>query len=337
MDINQNISNKTFTEVRQLAAGHPVFLVTTTEDAFVIKAENSGSNKLVGFSAEVMNFVDSNAASRVLTKYEIFAIKNFTNAHADALIEKTPGTLNNFITSATRTPLPPMPGQRGQVNQQTAVWTIMEAKVQLTDIESAAQLALGGDKSLVKVFTKAFNNPANLKRLGIILAADAFNSNEDRVNFAGPGVKVGNLQRMQRIWNPGNIFIADEKRRMTVIGLDNFDPNSMINQNPDNFDPNSYPGVYLRADKAGERNTLLTHIASDIEILLGPRNRKFSFLQQTRLPANAVQLMEQGMQEGADKILQFLKQKYVNGNMGLQMQLRIKSIGWLTRTNFPRI
>lgn len=124
---------------------------------------------------------------------------------------------------------------------------------------------------------------------------------------------------------------------MTVIGLDNFDPNSMINQNPNTFDAMGYPGVYLRADKLGDRTTLLTAVASDIETLLGPRNRKFSFLQQTRLPANAVQLMEQGMKEGADKILQFLKQKYVNGNMGLPMQQRIKAIGWLNRTNFPKI
>jgi hypothetical protein len=335
MNIQQDISNKTFTEIKQLAAGHPVFLVTTSDGVFVIKAENSSSGRLVQFSAEIMNHIDSNAASRVLSRNEVMAIRNFAMGNPGSVIE-TAGTLNTFITNAMKPPLPPTPGQRFGVPQQTAVFTIMQAKNQLNDIESAAMEALGGDKTKVKLFTKAFNEPKNLKRLGLILAADAFNANQDRINFDGPGVKVG-PNRLQRIWNPGNIFIADEKKRMTVIGLDNFDPNSMINQSPNNFDATDYPGLYLRADKAGDRNTLLTAVASDIELLLGPRNRKFSFLQQTRLPKNAVQLMEQGMKEGADKILAFLKQKYANGNVGLPMTQRLQALGWLNRANFPRL
>lgn len=212
MNINQDISGKTFSEIKQLAAGHPVFLVTTSDDVFVIKVENSSSNKLVSFSAEVMNFIDSNAASRVLNKNEIFAIRNFASANAASLIELTPGTLNNFITLATRPPLPPMPGQRTGAVQQNAVMTIMEAKVQLYDIESAALQALGGDKSKVKLFTKAFNNSSNLKRLGMILAADAFNSNQDRVNFDGPGVKVGTLTDCNEYGIP-EIFSSLMKKR----------------------------------------------------------------------------------------------------------------------------
>lgn len=134
MNINQDISGQTFSEIKQLAPGHPVFLVTTSDDVFVIKAENSSSNKLVSFSAEVMNFIDSNAASRVLKKNEILAIRNFASTNAASLIELTPSTLNNFITLATRPPLPPMPGQRTGTVQQTAVMAIMEAKVQLNDI-----------------------------------------------------------------------------------------------------------------------------------------------------------------------------------------------------------
>lgn len=334
MNINQDISGKAFAEIKQLADGHPVFLVTTATEAFVVKAEDSNSTMKVNLSAEVMTFIDPHAASRVLNRREIMAIRNFANANPGSVTE-TGGTLNQFITAALRPPLPPMPGQR-PVSQQTAVMTIMAAKAQLHELEDAANDMLGGDKTKAKIFTKAFNNPNNLKRLGLILAADAFNGNQDRISFDGPGVKVGTLPRLQRIWNPGNVFISDERRRMTVIGLDNFDPASMINQ-PGPFDKNGYPGVYLRADKAAQRTAMLTGVASDIETLLGPRNRKFSFLQQTRLPANAVQLMEQGMNEGATKILAFLKQKYINGGMDNQMQQRIMAIGWLSRTNFPRL
>jgi hypothetical protein len=56
----------------------------------------------------------------------------------------------------------------------------------------AALGVIGGDKTKAKLFTKAFNTPGAMRRLGIILGADAFNDNQDRVDFVNNGgARVG--------------------------------------------------------------------------------------------------------------------------------------------------
>src|SRR5438552_18453927 len=128
MNVRESITTKTIQQINQLAAGHPVFLVTATEDVFVIKAEDARHARAVTASAEIMTFVDPRAASRVLTKAEVFKIRDFANANSGELVEKTPGTLSKSISLALAPPLP------GKGSQYAAVLTIMEAKVRLNDL-----------------------------------------------------------------------------------------------------------------------------------------------------------------------------------------------------------
>jgi hypothetical protein len=346
MDIQRNITTTTITGIKQLALGHPVFLLSCNEGAVVLKAEATGLRQGLAMSAEVMSVVEAGSASRVLSKPEIMKIRDFANRTPGALEELNPGSLKQNITDALALPIP------GKGNVAQATWVVMAPKKDMMDMEEALMDRLAGDKTKVKLFTKALNTGDGLKRLGLILAGDAFNGNQDRINFEGGGINVGDYDsrktknspgdatryfKLKTVQNPKNLFIADDQNRMAFVGLDQFDPNSAISRAPDTFNPKVfYAGVLLRDDKAADRRKMLQDVADDIEALLGPRNRKAFFLQKTRVPKDGVSKMELGMKEGGQKILMHLKQKYAQGGMPIAMKDRLTAIGWYTRVNFPR-
>src|SRR5438552_18473065 len=100
MNVRESITTKTIQQINQLAAGHPVFLVTAAEDVFVIKGEDARDAAAVTASAEIMTFVDPRAASRVLTKAEVFKLRDFANANPGELVEKTPGAVSRSMSLA---------------------------------------------------------------------------------------------------------------------------------------------------------------------------------------------------------------------------------------------
>ncbi|AMY07277.1 hypothetical protein LuPra_00444 [Luteitalea pratensis] len=350
MNIDQSLSANGLQRIRQLAAGHPVFLLTYQDGACVIKADSAGKNKLLKDPIEIMNAIDPHARSRVLGKQELMAIKGWASGNAGNLDEKTPGYLITELGKALLPPLPPMAGQRTPVSQQQSVFIVMPAKQQLMDLKEAGSEALGldadghptvRDKGKVRQLADVFKQHGTLEKLGNILAVDAFNGNQDRINFQdNVQVRSWHGQPMRRMQNIGNFFVGEGgDGRLTVLGLDVFDP---VNQFQDfdrfaetDFDP--FPGRALRPDAKPQRQKLAQDVAADLETVLGPRNRKLGFLKQTRLPNDAAIRIERGLDDGAKKILAYLKAKYANGGIPIAISQRLQACGWMSRINFPKL
>ena len=71
MNLNMPIPTQSIQSIRQLAEGHPVFLVNIENGCFVVKAEDTQVNRNLKDQLEIMNVIDPNAFTRVLTKPEI--------------------------------------------------------------------------------------------------------------------------------------------------------------------------------------------------------------------------------------------------------------------------
>ncbi|MEI8298168.1 MAG: hypothetical protein WCH32_09100 [Pseudomonadota bacterium] len=341
MNIMTPIQSNFIQRIKQLSQGHPVFLLSMANgDQCVIKAD--GANRTAHLSApiEIMNAVDPHAPSRVLSKTEMLGIRGWVMGHA-ADLEEQPGYLMSELASGLRPPLP------GQGPQYSKVFIVMEAKAQLTDLQAEGLKGLGQDgdgnitvrdKSGVKSLQQVFKQPGVLEKLGEVLAVDAFNGNQDRINFEGAGKPWPGAGSLKCIQNPGNIFIGEGGGRLTVLGLDVFDPTNQF-KDMNNFpEPDfAYPGRILRADAAARRVKLAQDVVADFETILGPRNRTFAFQKQTRMPTDACPRIVRGMESGGTKILNFLKQKFAGGGLGLGVVKRVDACGWLSKANFPRL
>lgn len=342
MNIGLPIPAGTIQRIKQLSHGHPVFLVTLTGGACVIKSEGGGNIRTSQLAnpIEIMNAIDAHAPTRVLGPKEMMAIRTWVQGHAADVEEGNAGYLASELAAALR---PPMPGQGPQY---TRVFIVMQAKQNLTDLESEGLKGMGRDadgtitvrdKTGVKALHQVFKQPGVLEKLGEIVAADAFNGNQDRVNFNGTGKKWDG-QMLLCLQNPGNIFVGDGGGALTVLGLDVFDPyGSFKDWGTLNEGAEAYPGRILRTDAGAKRLELTRKLAADIERILGPRNRTFAFQKQTRLPVDAVARINRGLETGAAKVLAFMKQKYVGGKIPIGIQLRLKACGWLTPQQFPKV
>ena len=47
--------------------------------------------------------------------------------------------------------------------------------------------------------------------------------------------------------------------------------------------------------------------------------------------------IERGLDDGAKKILAYLKAKYANGGIPVAVNQRLQACGWMSRSNFPRL
>ena len=349
MNIEQPLGSNGLQRIKQLSEGHPVFLLTYQDGTCVIKSDGATKSKFLKDPLEVMNAIDPHARSRVLGKQELINIKNWASANGGNLDEKAPGYLMTELAKALMPPSPPTPGNRMVSNQQ-AVFIVMPTKQQLVDLKQAGNEAIGvdgeghptvRDKGKVRQLADVFKQPGTLEKLGAILAVDAFNGNQDRVNFEdGVQVRSWHGQPMKRMQNVGNFFVGEGGGgKLTVLGLDVFDPSNQFKDFDafveTDFDP--YPGRIHRPDASGRRKVLAQEVAQDLETVLGPRNRAFGFLKQTRLPSNAAARIEKGFDDAAKAILTYLKQKYANGGIPIAMSRRIEACGWMSRTNFPRL
>ncbi len=338
MSIQDSIKTNNFVSMKQLAPRHPVFLVDLIQGSIVLKAEGTSHNKYVSDPIEIMNVIDPHAQSRVLSKTEIMAVRTWAAGHTNDVEELDQGTLAKYIGDALKPPLPPSPGVR--THQQAAVWLVMPAKQNLRDLGSVGEQMLDGNKTGVREMAKMFSKPGSLEKLGEVIAADAFNGNQDRISFYYPGQKWQEVP-FECIQNVGNFFFGTEGGQSVVLGLDSFDPSNQF-KGIDAYEGlvdelNQYPGTLLKSSNAAERRSIAQKVANDIETVLGPRNRKIAFAKKTRLPKQAAARIERGIVTGGEKILRFLKQKYAAGGVSRSLQQRLQAIGWLSRSNFPRL
>jgi hypothetical protein len=336
----------------QLAQGHPVFLVEFAHDRCVIKQDNMDGRANAGNVVALMNAVDPGAQSRVLGTGELLALRAWVNANQGNihLAGQDQGFLvylSQIIEEASRPPLPPGMAVTPQ-NQRKGVWTVMQAKANLMDVESAAMQRVGGNKASVKAITERLRAPGGLEKIGQILAVDAFNNYGDRVNWLflnSPNQRRGkNVDGMPEkcrcMWNPGNFFVDGHEG---VLGLDPIDPNTAFNDwqtMPDLPTGEIYAGTILKQSNGHLRAAVAEAVIEDLELLLGPRNRRgvYKVVGAThRMPKNGAARIVSGIETGAALVLAHLRQTYAGGNIPVGLQLRLQACGWLNPSLFPRL
>jgi len=346
VDIKQPISNLAFERIDQIGS-HLVYKVETSDGAFIMKGDRAVGNnpfnrpsERLNFPIELMNHVDPNGQSRVLTRSELMAVRNWAQQNGMKITMTGGPSFLDMVKDALMPPLPPGMQIKQNTNYQTIAWSIMAVKVNMLDLLSASEhRTKSGSKDQIRRIAAAFKAPGGLEKMGQILAVDAFSGNNDRLQWTPelrPTIGQWNGVTMEIIINPGNVFLAFEQNRDVILGLDSFDPNTQFGNMRD-FQTNSlYPGTYLNPAQGPAREKIFKSFCNDVEGLLGPRDRTFSFQKQTRLPIDAARRLATGWKTGSDKVLAFYKAKYAAGKIPFGMVERFKASGWWNNSNFPK-
>ena len=181
---------------------------------------------------------------------------------------------------------------------------------------------------------EAVKTTGGLETLGEVIAADLFNANNDRFAYDGQGSKNPNLPvRFLAIWNEGNVLIAiDGNGRGRPIGLDSFDPtsNPVYPHNKVITAADNWPGMMLATNQANQRRTFAGNVIHDLELALGPRNRKVLFGSTTRLGKNRKNRLLAGLDRGTARIKTTLqRQRNAPGpNLPVSVSSRMTLLGW---------
>src|SRR5271157_3056809 len=162
MNLNMPIPTQSIQSIRQLAQGHPVFLVNIENGCFVVKAEDTRVNRNLKDPLEIMNVIDPNAFTRVLTKPELMGLRDWVRQNGDNLEESSPGYMLDKLSGALRPPMPPPMRGAAIQRMQESVWIVMHAKANLKDLEGAGMKRQAGDKTEVREIAKALNEPGTL-------------------------------------------------------------------------------------------------------------------------------------------------------------------------------
>lgn len=191
----------------------------------------------------------------------------------------------------------------------------------LTDAERLLSQRLGGggaaaDKSVMKMFADGLNEPDGIEQLGRIIAADMYNSNQDRFSPLGGSQKTfgSKTMKFKTIVNLGNIFVVGKntQQRMKVSGHDFIDPNTGYK----NFDmtlgdvKDGYQQQWLGEHlcRAPTRKKFAKHIVQDLEQVLTPNRSALSL--RTKLSAKAASRLERGMLDGMRLIVAAVTRSY---------------------------
>lgn len=308
-----------------LAKGHPVYKLEGWGndqgkiDAIVVKMESMSANATsahrrdVRVATGVMNVIDRSARTHVLTREEVGQLRMYADggnvADTDGLAAAN--ELKNLL------------------NDPKGVWTKMEVK-QLMGLDGALKKRLAGDKADVRAIAAALKKNGGLEKLGQIIAADLFSGNNDRFDYLG-GIKADGLpERFKVIRNLGNVLIAcGANGRGEPIGLDSYDPNNEYREYSKAIDPGSdWGGLLLTAAKTPERNTFVEGVISDLEMALGPRNRKTIFGSKNRLGSNRKQRLLNGMLSGKNIIQRAVTPLKNRPGISPGLASRIALMGW---------
>lgn len=307
-----------------LAQGHPVYKLEGwgddkgQVDAIVVKMEsmkaaaNMGNVRDVGMATALMTIIDKNARTLVLKKDEVAQLKLYAEAGnvADQTGLRTAGDLLKDL------------------NDPMGVWTKMEVK-RLTQLDKALAKRLQGDKADVRVIAAALKAHGGLEKLGKIIAVDLFNGNNDRFIYPGPGKKEdGMTVRFKAIWNLGNVLVAAG----SPIGLDSYDPNNTTRDLNVAVTANSdWSGMLLTQGMKAEREQFVADIIEDLELALGPRNRK-SIMKvigsKNRLGSNRKDRLMKGMLAGKNMLQQALVPRRNHPNFPIGLSSRMALLGW---------
>lgn len=334
LDVTSPIDASTIFRVTQLGKPHPVYLLEgwTHGTGVVVKIESMADSKSVKTNTLIMRSASPGAITIPLKPAEVQQIRQWCQANPDS--EGGSDLALRFAGAGT--------------------WIKMKIAQNLIDLADASNKAHGGDKTDVRKVAKALSAKGGLEALGGIIAADLFNSNNDRFVFDGNGGCLWpphsrGLQqaRLQCLLNVGNVFVAiGETGQMKPIGLDTWDPGSSHKNLREKLSEGvvSWPGRFLADSEKQNRINIGLMVESDLEAVLGPRNRKNLLAKavfgDARLPQDAAVRITKGIEEGALKIRAWLKSKYGPGTgkkLPVGLATRLAVLKWFNSRDFPLI
>lgn len=332
LSVNSPIDANDILMVSVLAQGHPVYLLRGPNlSRLVIKQEtvsfNGGRKEALRTNVNLMHAVDTNARVVVLSGAEVQEITNYVQHEA-------------YVCNLIGTTLDPDLQDLSNALAANGKWVKMGVK-QLANLESAGNARINNnnpDKTGVRQFAAALNAAGGLEKLGEILAVDLFNDNQDRfcVQGQGPAFNGNNLQFMV---NVGNVLLSSGR----PSGLDSWDPTGptrRTRQQLANADPNTEWGGYLLGPAASvtingnviTRDAFARGVIADLEVVLGPRDRKLPILRKKRLEKHAETRLKQGMTSGATKIRTHLRTLAGAGGVAAlpaMVQDKVNALGWV--------
>jgi hypothetical protein len=313
--------------IKALQSGHPVYLLVAEDQShLVIKMEKTRDAENLRRNQLAMQIASPASRSVILSANELDTLKNFVrfwkmqvkHGVSDALPDDVKALAKDLAAGGT--------------------WFKMREARGLTNLASIARQTLEGDKSGARALAKALNASGGLEALGRIVGADLFNQNGDRFVFGyatKTAITTENgevLFDCQALINVGNVMAAISDGKLRTIGLDSWDPGSEGSSETDMnkaVTAANWFGALLAPSRKSDRVTYGEAIASDLNQLLGPRNRRFSFLQQTRLDSDAGKRIADGMESIRKRLIERLEAslKRPNPAQGLQSRLDILKRG----------
>jgi hypothetical protein len=320
LSISQPIDD--LSAVKALQTGHPVYLLVADDDShLVIKKESTQDMQNLRRNQLAMRIASPQSRSEILDQNELDTLKNFI-AFQRLHARWGGGTVSADVAALARD------------LAAGGTWFKMQEAKGLLNLAGVARQVLQGDKSGSRALAKALNQSGGLEALGRIVGADLFNHNGDRF-LPDYGVKTfirtdtgEHSFDCKALVNVGNVMAAISHGKLTAIGLDSWDPSDISAQESDMnrvVSKTSWLGGLLAPDRKADRLRFATDICHDLNLLLGERNRRFKFLQQTRLGSDAPQRVATGMEWIRKRLIDKLEAsiKRPNPAAGLASRLQI--------------
>lgn len=287
------------------------------KDRLVVKVEAGGyTDADIKLNSKIMGVIDSDAKTKPLSAGELQQLDSWCDANMP---------YSNIIDGAM--------DMKKSINMfRTTPWIKMKA-LQLLTLDDASKKMGEGDKTDVRIIAKVLNAAGGLERLGGVIAADFFIGNTDRFVTGGAGGRWAG-ETLKALVNVGNVFIAIDpsQKKGSVAGLDFLDPVGIgrsLSQDL-GYRQDDWMGKLLTKANSGLRMEFCHDVIADLNFVLGPRKRSFSFLRTKRLDSDAANRLNWGMEDAADKIKNKLRQ-YKQGHGGVLpagFQARVGVLGW---------
>ena len=336
--------------MKNISAGHPVYLLEMPDDSFLIIKNDSGTASAIQNNLNTMAAVSAKSGGSVLADAEMKAVINYV-------------VLEKEYAAKNLKPINPDITMFENHMRAHGTWFKMENVPGFTDLKSAVQdLQNNGNYQGVRAIGKALNAPDGFETLGQVIAADFFNQNRDRFypnSSAGAtdgGQNPTTGGRFRVVQNYGNIMISvdkkknrtlaldkflskigrDRKKERTVLGLDSYDPSTAVYMDMsktvaqiENAGGDPWDGKFLRANPKDNqrREELCDDIFTDLDELLGPWKKSKLSLSKKRLDKDGGRRLRIGVEEGSEKIMKHLNLQIAQGNapVGIRDRLAVMS------------
>lgn len=308
-------------DVQVLRPGTVFLLVGQQDEKLVIKVESGNMGAATLKHAKVaIKAVDASGGGKVkaLTTAEIQALDDWCEFIKKVTNDFNENKLNAFGMH---------PGAANLMDTlksyKRSLWYKMPM-ADLTDAEKMIAQRLGTgtgtpDKTVMTLFAEGLNAVGGIEQIGRIIAADMYNSNQDRFNpIAGSKKIFGNKTlHFKAITNPGNVFVIgkDTQQRISFSGHDFIDPNSGYKDYSNSLGDikEAYNQQWLGEHLCSKslRKKFVKNVVGDLETIITPNKNFFSPF--SKLSSKAGKRLETGMLDGMRLIVTAVSAKYNKG------------------------